>query len=501
VQEVYFRLGRAAALLNTTKYILRQLWKAGSIKGHTTESGELMVLASEVTRIREQQIPLVPPRIMDVDDEDEDDFPIEAEPQPASASHTVDAVDQPSAPVRQSADDVVITENRLRRRKLDRKLEKVEDFFRDRQSQEAAERQSREAADRQRQIEAEAQRRRREWVQGWQTYAINHVKIWVSDAPPEARLDIPVQVAEALNKTDPDQPSHAVRILIDAAIEKALKPWRRQKAVDEIVAEAVNRLPARARSCFTPTTWQTRATCGAYQAIKQAGESSSLAEIEAVVRQAVESFIHEFEHKEECEHILGWVRVDWFNTSEQAEAVEVVGTMLAGAPVGCSKRRLEQIRDEALKPLRERIAVRLDQEMRQGVLARTSIPQDFPPALKEDALQAVRKTLDQLPRGSSRQPLEEARDQVVKQFTSRFQKQKQQDLLIEEGLRAIPPYLLALERNWEFDENRQTLEATLREPVRRKLAAALTGDESADDVARKVRRIVRLMLGITLGSD
>jgi hypothetical protein len=75
----------------------------------------------------------------------------------------------PSDSVIEAAEEVKIVESRLRKRRLEREAEEVEDWFRDRERRQADE----EAAEQQRAEAARAVQRRREWMQGWTRHALD----------------------------------------------------------------------------------------------------------------------------------------------------------------------------------------------------------------------------------------------------------------------------------------------------------------------------------------
>ena len=116
-----------------------------------------------------------------------------------------------------SAEEVTITENRLRKRRLERELEQEEDFFRERATRAAAD----QAAEREEARKQQERRRRREWEDEWISFALDRVP---DNAPKELGLEVHSQIAEALARLQPDQPAIAVRRIVEAAVDKALAP-------------------------------------------------------------------------------------------------------------------------------------------------------------------------------------------------------------------------------------------------------------------------------------
>lgn len=491
MSELFYRIGQVAERLGTSKHSLRRLWRAGLLQGTTTETGRMMIPGSEVTRLEQDGVPPLP-----LEMEDDEDLADEPE------SHDLtDSGFNSSDTVRQSFDDVTITKNQVHKRKLDLEREEVEDHFRAREIRATEEQTAKETADRERRSRAEAQRRQQDWEREWHQYAVEYVERHASDSPPAVKLEIPILVRTALERTNLSQPDHVVRALVDAGIEKALEPWRRGKEIEQIIDDAVERLPSGARNYATPTKWQDRAKQVAYQAVRQLHASATRAEIEGVARQAVEPIGQEFEHHEACDLMARRLFVNGATYHEQQEAKESVKMALLKLPASTRNSEMQRVAEATLAPLAQRIALQDDQELRKRVVGWASFPWGFPQGDKENALQAVRQAFEQLPAGTPQRVLEDQRDKAIQPFLIRYKKREQKRKLIENGLNEIVPYLLRLERDWEFDKGTWALERDLKKPIQQQLERELTGEESAEDVAKRVRRLVRRELGITKPSD
>ncbi|HVS87095.1 MAG TPA: hypothetical protein VHF01_02610 [Candidatus Acidoferrum sp.] len=146
--------------------------------------------------------------------------------------------------------------------------------LKDREQQEKAERRAAAAAERQAQAEERAQAQRqsrqlrleeacqseareqaareaeaRHRRQQWEICWLDHaLKLLPSDVPQGLELDVHQAVAELLPKLDVQQPERLTQRLIQAAIDKALQPWHRRKEIEKIIEQARNQLPVRVRS-------------------------------------------------------------------------------------------------------------------------------------------------------------------------------------------------------------------------------------------------------------
>lgn len=68
------------------------------------------------------------------------------------------------------------------------------------------------------------------------------------DVPQSLELDVHHTVADALSRFDPDQPEQIIERMVRAAIDKALQPWQKRIEIEKIIEEARNLLPVQVRS-------------------------------------------------------------------------------------------------------------------------------------------------------------------------------------------------------------------------------------------------------------
>src|SRR6516162_635019 len=146
-----------------------------------------------------------------------------------------------------SGRQLTVAENKLKRNRVRREEVEIEDFFADRakrlQEQEAAEQrrfeEELEADARKREDKAAAERRKK-FYSDWLEYALRQKPY---DAPTEVELDIHEQVLTTLAKVDTNERDFVVRRLVDAAVERALKPWKTGEAKRAAVEDALSQLP------------------------------------------------------------------------------------------------------------------------------------------------------------------------------------------------------------------------------------------------------------------
>src|ERR1017187_8070560 len=228
MQHLFYSTGQVARQLGTTLAAIRVLCENRMIAAETTHGGHLRVHASEVERLKRDGVPPIPRPL-----------PTETAP-PASngtgSRHSHPALlAEPSDEVVSAADQVAITRSMLEKRKIDRDLEETEDWFRDRQRQQA----TAEAAERQRTEAKQAEQRRLLWAQQWTQYALNSLPY---GARREVEMEVHTTVQEALSVLQPSQPAAIAQRLVDAAVHRALGPWTRKQEMERALQAGMNKL-------------------------------------------------------------------------------------------------------------------------------------------------------------------------------------------------------------------------------------------------------------------
>src|ERR1035438_8678288 len=162
MQPIFYSTGQVARQLGTTLAAIRVLGENRVIAAETTPGGHLRVPASEVEHLKRDGMPPSP-------------RPLPTENAPAARNGTdarhgpPERLAEPSDEVVSAADQVAITKSMLEKRKIDRDLEETEDWFRDRQRQQAAA----EAVEHQRTEAKQAEQRRVLWMQQWTQFALD----------------------------------------------------------------------------------------------------------------------------------------------------------------------------------------------------------------------------------------------------------------------------------------------------------------------------------------
>jgi len=134
--------------------------------------------------------------------------------------------------------------------------------------------------------ETEVRHRRQEWETFWLNRAL---ELLPSDLPLSLELSVHQAVDDLLPKLDVLQPEQLTKRLIQAAIDKALQPWHKNKEIEKVIEEAPDQLPTHARSwSSTPNEWEARAIRAASEAIAQLGEEAPLATIRAAAAEGGE---------------------------------------------------------------------------------------------------------------------------------------------------------------------------------------------------------------------
>jgi hypothetical protein len=352
--ETYYRTGQAARQLEISAHHMRKLCEAGLIEADLSEGNQWRVPASEVSRLQECGVPPIP--------QVEKHIP----PEPLGAPLVWSAEDQPevdatSPEVQDAVNDLLITETNLKKRRLEREREEVEDFFRARDKKAAAER----AEQARIQQQASADARKRAWCDEWQAYALRALP---ADAPSACRIEVHRSVAGVLVQLDHYKPEYIVRQLVEAAVQAVLRPYERQKRIARIIAESVETLPPTARSWSTPTIWQVKAKQAAASAIGKLDAFVTESELRTVAANAVQGTALEYQDGEDRKAVLAGLRY-WMlaetSMEEREKALQIGAGTLAGLPVPTPRERMQNAVDEALERLRNDVKQRQESEARK----------------------------------------------------------------------------------------------------------------------------------------
>src|ERR1039458_7133477 len=234
--ESFYRSGQVAKQLGVSSYHIRRLCEVGAITAEITAGQQWRIPGSEIARLRKEGIPDVP--VESEDGEDDSTRTSYDETDPDEPPEGLLAA--PSEELIEAAEEVKIVESRLKKRRIEKDAEEVEDWFRDRNRRQAGLRQAAlEAAERQKAEAAQAEQHRRKWFDSWIQYALNSRPY---DAPQETALEIHQAVQTALASLHPDQPQRTTQGLVDAAVAKALRPWKLKKDIRSAIEAALRRL-------------------------------------------------------------------------------------------------------------------------------------------------------------------------------------------------------------------------------------------------------------------
>jgi excisionase family DNA binding protein len=531
---VYYRTGAAAKLLAISTYELRRLAESGLIEAEYNGS-QWRFPVTEVERLLKAGVPPIPASDAQADPQ------LARRPRAGTNGGGAGLLGPPSQDLVASTEELVATENLLKRRKLDQELEQVEDWFRERETEEEERLAADEREEQARLAEEQAQREHNEWVRVWEAHALDLVP---EDAPIEIRLAVHEAVRAKLLALDP-VPAHVVtQQIVEALVARLLAPWHHEKNLLVILIEARDTmLPAEARRSTPPVTvWQSRAIQAAAEAIQPLPTGASSEQIRAAAKQAVAAVIQEFDHDQHSERLVHdlWLQLRDATGAELETARNEVVTALAGLPPSASERDREATRDAAIAPIRKAIAQRQAvaeserqriqaeaeaerqriQTDRQAAEARLvgevlasqargdhnsdkrailiglfTMPLDMLGALTPEARAAVSDALDQLPVGAAWDEMVQAKDAALKPFIALHEQRQQKAQVIASALRELPSCLRTLQREWDFEG--ATVEDLAQEfhgPVRAGLEKAITGQEQPDQIARLVRRLVERQL-------
>jgi hypothetical protein len=344
MERGFYSTGQVARQLGTTPARVRSLCENGVVAAETTPGGQWRVPANEVERLKRDGLPPIPrPMPVGVN-------PAEPITNQARRNHS-ELTTRSSAEVASAEDLVAITRSMLEKRRIEREIEENEDWFRERQRQQEAAA----AVERQRDEALLAEQRRRQWIQEWMRYALNSVPF---NARREVEIEVHGEVEAALSKLQACEPDAIARPLVDAAVRRALRPWKRNQGIRSAIEVAMRKLPWEVKNRPEYASLKKRATDALDEAILGQREQASSEEMESAALLAVEPTIREYEYRLECERVVERVYVFDATREEQESAREAVRKALAELPVGASSKELKKAEEAALAGLKAAVAQR-----------------------------------------------------------------------------------------------------------------------------------------------
>jgi hypothetical protein len=302
---------------------------------------------------------------------------------PLSAGPAVLLAD-PSQEAIDAADEVVRLESEVRALGLKRQREEALDWFRQREQDEedeVAEQQEAEAAH---DAEDRERDRRRYMQERWLEYALASVP-W--EAQGEVELQLHAKVKATLVQVDADEPDTVVRRLVDAVVAAVLRPYHRLKEVEQVIEDAVFRLP------YAASAWKQQARESAREAVERLRMDAPMRKVQETAAEAVDRVAERHSATKAAEadaderrRLVQWLPLELHEFNEQGRrlALEAVGQAFAKLPVGTPREKLIAARDAALAPFRvaleqnrEQQRLRAEEETKKQVAALEALLRRF----------------------------------------------------------------------------------------------------------------------------
>ncbi len=391
---VTYRSGQAAKVLGVSAHTLRRLAEAGLVDADFTGS-QWRFSVEEIERLQREGLPPLPAM-------EENGLRSARSPVRGNKPETEGLLAPPSEDLIADAEDLERQKLELQKLGVRRQIEEEMDFFRerdqeeeDRQDQRHLRYQEQRHQQQREQIQVQDQQRRERWQSKWIHYALEKMPY---DAPEEMKLPVHKQVIETLARLSLTESRRVIEQLVDAATEKALRPWRRQQEIQKVIEDA---LPYEIKYSDD----KPKAVKAAAESISKLRSEATREELELAAKEAIQPFVikHEQmvaarEHQKQCTWIvtLVWTQLRE-ETSEVLElAKEAVANALRQLPVGCSMKMLEQARDRALVPIKKAIAKREEaaealRQTREAEARRKQQAEEAEHRKKNEAAEALRQ--------------------------------------------------------------------------------------------------------------
>ena len=387
MQEQFYRTGQAAKQLGISTYRVRALCESGAIAdAELTDSGQWILPATAIQKLLRDGVPPTPKTINTAAPA----ISGSAAGRSKQNRSTTPLIAAPSEDAVDAAEDSFISErklvtdtNKLARMKVRKEGLELQDWFDARDQaklqRELEEDRRREASDH-RQLEQHraglAAEERRRFHATWMAYALGLGKPW--DSPGDYAALVKSEINAALSEVEPDEDDSIVRELVDAAIVCALSPWRvaeaKRLARQTGIESAISTLPLEMR---WGADWSAHARKIALDAADSSRDDADASDIAAAAKAALHPLLAEYQHLSKIRDAARYVALPNGSHEDDQEAREAVTHALAALPVGASDRVIEQAKDTALAPVRERIAAR-DREARKDCLVAIALLEVFP---------------------------------------------------------------------------------------------------------------------------
>jgi excisionase family DNA binding protein len=286
--DTYFSTGQAARELGITQAKVRALCESDSIDSVCTPGGQHRISKDEIERLKREGLPAIPRPLPDAVHTREIS-------RPRSNRGEVALLAAPSKVVIDSAEEVVCLDNEVKAIGLRREKEEGLDWFRDREAREAAQEAEQEEAEWLRQNQAAVERQRRHWEAAWVEYALQSVPWGV---PQPYKLDVHRAVKETLEHLEPTNPATITCPVIDAAVARALAPWRNQKRIAETIEEACGSCGIFDSGC------KARMRAAAASAIAQLRAAANADEMLMAAQNAVAPLVRQYENARAREQMV-----------------------------------------------------------------------------------------------------------------------------------------------------------------------------------------------------
>ena len=442
--DFYFTTGQIAEALKTSTQTIRRLCMSGQIKAERSAGGHFRIASAELERLKALEV--LPPAARAT-------IPENCTRQAKKNPHELLA--PPSAEVIESAETAFVNDrhlaadtSRLQRMRVHKEALELADYFEDRESRRLA----REIEEDRREFDATEKRRqqreaqsaaqeRRAFEAEWLAYAINE-RPW--DAPPDYAVIVQGEVLSALAAVSLAQDHWTVRSMVDAAIARALQPWRdgqaRLEAKHRAVESTLSDLPFWMKH---DDAWGPRARQIAEESVDSARDGATASQMAIAAKLALNPLRAEYEHAERIKQAMGFVYLSNGTKEDNQNARDAVRDALAGLAVDASDREIERTKQAALEPIRQRIAARIQQEREER------------------------------------------------------ERQEAKLRLVEVGLREVSEYASKMLKQFEYEDSESSfsIELRVRNKVHKTLSEELGGDESESEVRRLARELMRKLEG------
>jgi hypothetical protein len=338
-----------AQALGLSAHQVRRLCETGLVEAELGPGGHWRIFASEVARLQNEGIPLIPSAVDDSQPKERESEKKSGGMVKANPRHLLAT---PSSQILiPSADEVRVARDYLESPKVPEGIEVETDWCTERRRQREESQPVASRASTDQQVAMQAANTREKWHHRWLEWALQMVPWGV---PEEYRLDVRLEVDQTLRSLQPHTPESLTQKLVEGAIQQGLRTWRSAQETEKALGHALGLLPWSPGSLGRATKWQVRAREEASTAISKLPDGASFETKLSAATAVVQKITLEFQEEALRQKVIEEsIALPLLSSPEKEDARAAIRTSVESLRHGSSEAELRRARQAALRPFED----------------------------------------------------------------------------------------------------------------------------------------------------